>query len=143
MSRISDVLGYWLRRSGLASTEIFVRHFAELDLTMLQFGILIVVDEKPGISQKEITKILGAKPSVLVKPLDRLERRGLIVRNRAAPDRRLQSVSLTDSGKDLAAQGYATSEKLQAVLLRNIEPGHRKILFECLSRIVVNVEQYR
>lgn len=141
MSQLLDVLGYWLRRAELANAEIFVRYFSELDLSMLQYGMLIVVDEQPGIPQKELAKILGAKPSVLVKPLDRLESRGLIIRNRAAPDRRIQSVRLTDSGKKLAARGLEATRKVQTILLQNIEPDHQRILVEGLGQIIRNVEK--
>jgi len=141
MTEITNILGYWLRRAELANAEVFLRHFSELDLSMLQYGILIVVNEKPGIAQKELAQALGAKPSVIVKPLDRLERRGLIVRKRAAPDRRLQSVKLTATGKRLAARADTKTRKAQALLLRDIEHDDQKFLMECLGKIVRNVEQ--
>lgn len=142
MDYFSDVIGYWLRRAHMANSKIFAQVFASSNLTMLQFGALILIGEKSGISQKELAKKIGAEPSVIVKPLEYIEGRGLIERRRAAPDRRVQSLNITDLGQEMIDAGKIASEKIHAVVMRDIDPELEKEIIKGLRNIVRNVEDY-
>ena len=52
----------------------------EYELNQTEFLILGVVVDNPGLSQKEIVKVVGADKSIVSRNLKRLEKKGLVSR---------------------------------------------------------------
>ena len=88
-----------------------------------------------------MAETLKAKSTVLVKPLDRLERRGLIIRNRVTSDRRLHSIEVTGTGHEMVLRGLEANKKSQVILLQDIKPADQEIFFDCLRRVIRNVDR--
>ena len=53
----------------------------EYGLNQTEFLILGVVVDNPGLSQKEIVKVVGADKSIISRNLKRLEKKGLVSRS--------------------------------------------------------------
>lgn len=53
----------------------------EYELNQTEFLILGVVVDNPGLSQKEIVKVVGADKSIVSRNLKRLEKNGLVSRS--------------------------------------------------------------
>jgi DNA-binding MarR family transcriptional regulator len=51
-----------------------------------------------------LSKLLGVDPGFVTRLVDRLEQQGLVRRDRNRPDRRVVNLTLTEAGRDLAAQ---------------------------------------
>ncbi len=140
MRYFSDVAGYWVSRAQVSNAKMFAMQFADLDLTMLQFGILTILWEDPGLRQKDLASRLSTVPPVLVKPLEDLERRGLVKRTRTAPDRRVQLVQLTKKGQEIIKKGFEASARAETIMMQGTSAEHKQIVIECLERIIKNVE---
>ncbi len=132
MRYFSDVAGYWVSRAQVSNAKMFAMQFADLDLTMLQFGI--------RLRQKDIAKRVSTVPPVLVKPLEDLERRGLVKRTRTAPDRRVQLVQLTKKGQEIIEKGFEASARAETIMMQGTSAEHKQIVIQCLERIIKNVE---
>lgn len=79
-------------------------HFSEINLTTKEGLVLEFVAKNPTASQKEIAEAAGMKPSFLVKILDSLTERGLVVREPDPNDRRRHHLRLTNDGESLRGQ---------------------------------------
>ncbi len=80
-------------------------------LTADQFVLLTALAGGDGVTQKELARLTHSDPNTISEMLGRLERRGLISRERHADDGRAQSVSLTEGGRTAqrrAAEGVAS-----------------------------------
>jgi len=73
-----------------------------------------------GVRQKELAAALGIEGPSLVRLLDGLERRGLIVRREEEGDRRARGIFLTPSGRDLQKRVLKFSVDIQARILAGI-----------------------
>lgn len=104
LGELPTLMGFMLRQAQLAMFRAFVSTFDELDLRPSQFGILMVIQANPGLSQSDISDALGIKRANLVAMLDTLEGRGLIQRRTMANDRRSRSLHLTDNGQAFIAK---------------------------------------
>jgi len=51
-----------------------------------------------------LSKLLGVDPGFVTRIIDRLERQGLVHRDRNDPDRRVVNLTLTEAGRDVAAR---------------------------------------
>lgn len=78
------------------------------DITALQHAILgMLMFETITISM--ISQRLGMDPSTLVRSVDGLERKGLVVRGRDSKDRRRNPISITEQGRELLSAVPAIS----------------------------------
>jgi DNA-binding MarR family transcriptional regulator len=81
--------------------------FARWDLSPSQFNVLNLLHERPaGLSQSELSRLLIMHRSNVTGLVDRLERRGFVVREDNSSDRRAYRVTLTSSGTQLLATIY-------------------------------------
>jgi DNA-binding MarR family transcriptional regulator len=81
------------------SSRIF---FEQWDLSPSQFNVLNLLHDSPeGMSQVELSRALIMHRSNVTGLVDRLEKRGLMVRKESATDRRMYCVVLTTKGRDL------------------------------------------
>jgi DNA-binding MarR family transcriptional regulator len=140
---LSGQVGYLLRRA----SNVFSTHWAlqfereEVSITPVQCGMMILVNENPGLTQIELARLLRVEGSTLWQLVDRLLELGFIHRRRLPEDRRAYAIRLSQRGRKalrrfergvrLHQQALldclASSERaaLSAMLLRVIEAGDR------------------
>ena len=98
-SQLADRLGYSLRRAQVAVFQDFDATFAEVDIRPVQYSVLTIIENNPGLSQTRVSDALGIKKPNFVVMLDVLEERGLVRRAPTPGDRRTYALFLTDHGK--------------------------------------------
>jgi DNA-binding MarR family transcriptional regulator len=114
-------VGYKIRRLKHAIINELNDILRPFDLRIMDFAILCIVDANPGLYQNEIARLLGAEPPAVVLALDRLEKAGYLVRRLGDSDRRLRTLHLTPSGKQLQKKVAAKVEEQE----RNIKQAVR------------------
>ena len=134
---LPSLLGYMLRRTQSAVFDDFAATFAKAGeaLTPGEFGLLVLVDRNPGLSQMALARALGIDRSTLVPILDRLQARGLLLRHRSPTDGRTHALALTPVGeKALArfARLVRTHEKRIAFRLSSAET---RALIDLLEKV--------
>ncbi|HEX6056229.1 MAG TPA: MarR family transcriptional regulator, partial [Intrasporangium sp.] len=72
-----------------------------LGLTHPQYLVMLTLWERDSLTVKQIGQLLSLDPATLSPLLKRLERAGLIRRDRHPADERALAVTLTDEGRDL------------------------------------------
>lgn len=76
------------------------RFFSKYIVTDVQFNILLILkEEKNGLSQQALSERLTVTKSNIVGLIDRLEKSGLVKRQMDPEDRRTNCVVLTSEGK--------------------------------------------
>ncbi len=76
----------------------------EKRITFTQFRALILLSEGEGQTLSQLSRGLSRTRCAITGLVDRLEEKGLVKRKRSRKDRRLVYVSLTDRGRELAAE---------------------------------------
>ncbi len=71
----------------------------DVGLSPVSAWTLVRPDPEVPISQKELAGRLGCSPSTVVDPTDRLEERGLVVRQTHRDDRRIKVLLVTKEGR--------------------------------------------
>jgi DNA-binding MarR family transcriptional regulator len=104
-ARAGHELALGLRAAYLTMHRRANRVFARFGLTADQFVLLTALADGGGVTQKELARRASSDPNTTSEMLGRLQRRGLVVRQRHAADRRALLVSLTEAGR--AAQRRA------------------------------------
>jgi len=84
----------------------------ELGLTYPQYLTMLVLWQYNRLSVNDIGNKLMLESNTLTPLLKRLEKQGLISRNRSTSDERVVEISLTEKGLNLKNQASAIPEKL-------------------------------
>lgn len=84
----------------------------ELGLTYPQYLTMLVLWQHKKLSVNDIGNKLMLESNTLTPLLKRLEKQGLITRNRSTQDERVVEISLTEEGLDLKKKASTIPEKL-------------------------------
>lgn len=103
--------------------------------------VLSLLDEREGISQRQLALLLGIRPQSLSELLLKLERDGLIHRRKNPADRREVLVSLTSEGRERSA-GYESGKRRAAEsFLSPLSPEERETLGALLDKLLNGTEE--
>jgi DNA-binding MarR family transcriptional regulator len=94
----------------------------QLGVTARQTTLLWLVKRSPGLSLAELAAEEGISPPAMSGQVDRLERAGLLVRERSSGDRRRVGLRLTDEGERLLRRVKARRTTWLANRLCTLDP---------------------
>ena len=135
-ARAGHLLALRLRAAYLSLHRRSNMVFARFNLTADQFVLLTALTESNNITQKELTRITNSDPNTISDMVARLERRGLLERQRHADDGRALTVSLTDAGSDIQREAMEAALPLRKAVADLIPSGDIETLLAHLDRIV-------
>ena len=100
---LSRVAGFKIRRLHNRISLSWAAWFVPVgvSVTPVQGGILMVIDENPGITQVAVAQLMEVEKPTLSKALTPLVEAGLVRRDRVANDGRAAALSLTDAGAEV------------------------------------------
>ncbi|MBE1549842.1 DNA-binding MarR family transcriptional regulator [Mycobacterium sp. OAS707] len=98
--------------------------------------LLMLLWDKEPRSQAELTRELAIEPPTTSKMLARLERGGLIARERSDSDRRTVLVSLTEAGRALEGPVNAAWRTLEEDTVAALTPQQQEDLMILLGRVL-------
>jgi DNA-binding MarR family transcriptional regulator len=113
----------------------FAAASAEFGMRSGLFSSLAVISANPGISQQELSGVVGLDKSVAVQIVDDLEARGLARRERSTIDRRRHSLTATPEGEAFLETMFARLEDVEGRALRQFTPEERAELSGMLDRM--------
>lgn len=114
-------IAFLLAQLGADVSAAFEEALAPLGITASEAGLLRLVGQNPGISQKSASQQLGVGPSRIVAVLDRLERSARLERRRSATDRRSHELQLTPDGEALLAQLRPIARAHESAVTRGLD----------------------
>jgi DNA-binding MarR family transcriptional regulator len=129
LERLRSLAGYLIRQAQLWVFEDFNETLAPLDIRPVQYSILSVIRENPGLSQMALSQVLGIVRSGVVPMLDGLESRKLLRRAASVSDRRSHALHLTAEGNALLNRADALVQQHERRLIAKVGPrGHKQLL---------------
>lgn len=113
-------------------------------ITPMQYGVLRMVHEHPGLDQVMLARALALDTSTTAEIATRLERKGLLRRELHIVKRRHRLLYLTDEGQAVLVDVVREVNKLRGALLGRLKPDEQKDLMRLLRRFVeVNADRSR
>lgn len=133
---LHGLLGYQLAQAAITTTRVFSERVGEPgELRPVEFTILTLVHENPGVSARQLADALAVTPPNITMWIDKLERRGLIERERSTTDRRAQHIRTTATGAALARQAVQRLLEGEQAALATLSPAERAMLIELLHKV--------
>jgi DNA-binding MarR family transcriptional regulator len=100
-SRLEDHHGYWLRCLSNLVHEGFAARVQAHDVSVAQWVVLRCLFDVEDTSLHELARTVGVDGGALSRMVERLVRKGLIVRETDPGDRRAVRLRLTETGRAL------------------------------------------
>lgn len=133
---LPQVLGYHLRRTQVAIFRHFSRTVAAREnITPGLLGMLQVIAANPGLAQSRLAEAMEVDRSTIVKVVDQLEARGLIVREPSPHDKRSHCLRLTDEGRVSLRRMQELMRRHEDEFTRVLTPDERELLIRLLERL--------
>lgn len=138
-----DQPGHLLRRAHQIANAMFAQHVGT-EVTPIQYGILRMVYERPGIDQVGLAKRIALDTSTTATVAARLEQKGLLKRLPADSNRRQLQLHLTSQGEQVLEHLVSGVHSMRQQLLSTLEPHERDQLIHLLRKFVhLNNDQSR
>jgi len=100
-----------MRATNKATSKIH-EHLKDDNLTISQFGVIEALYHLGPLSQSELGEKILKSNANLTTVVDSLEKKTLVVRKRSDEDRRMVTVHLTKSGRELIAKVFPRHAKV-------------------------------
>ena len=111
-----------------------------LDLTLLQFAVLMTVLEHPALTQSAIGQRFDAPAYAISRALDALEARGLVERRVAPASRRAFEVHPTEAGQALAPDLMGMVQEANGAFTAGLSDQENAQLLHLLTRLMADTE---
>ncbi|MBX7194511.1 MAG: MarR family transcriptional regulator [Sandaracinaceae bacterium] len=110
----------------------------ERGLTGPQLSVLKILEATGDLSLTELSERMSAKNSTITGIVDRMERDGLVLRDRSSADRRVVLIRATDKGRELARSVKVGAMELLTGALAALDEKDRQEL----RRIVLELAEH-
>lgn len=128
--------GHSIRRLQQIAVALFMDETTGLNVTPVQFAAMTAVHGQPGIDQRTLAALIAFDTSTIGGVIDRLERRGLMLRRTSPTDRRVRLLELTPDGEALLQTLVPAVLNTQQRLLEPL-PAEQRTLFVQLLHAAV------
>lgn len=132
-------IAYPLSQLGNLAARRFADRTKQLGLTPAQVGVLRILRNRPGLSQRGLAEVLDLAPSRVVTLIDGLQSAGLVERQRSAADRRNHELALTDDGTATLSKVRTFAEDHE----EEISQGLSSTDYDDLARLLNKLAQLR
>lgn len=133
---LDELPGHYIRRLHQIAVAIFLQETEAHGLTPVQFAALSKLGLTPGVDQRTLAGSIGLDTSTTAGVIDRLEARGLMLRNASPEDRRVRLLRLTPEGAKLLKAVEPGMVKAQQRILKPLPAAERDAFMRMLRKLV-------
>jgi DNA-binding MarR family transcriptional regulator len=129
-----------LRRIFKAIQDYSLEVSDKFGITAPQLWALKTISKNESLPLGELSKKMYLRPSTITGLIDRLEKRGYVVRDRDQRDRRVVKIRLTPKGKGLVKRGPNPFQGKMIYGLRNLNSGELRSIYDSIRKLVEIME---
>ena len=134
-SELGQFTGFLMNYLGTRSGRRFAAALEPFGLHPRHFGVMTVLDARPGTTQQDLADHSRVDRSSMVAVLDELEARGLAERRPDPADRRKRSIHLTDEGRTKLQQMRAVAREVGEQSFAALNEEERATLHHLLRKL--------
>lgn len=124
-----------LRRAYLSMHRQSDAALSRFALTSNQFVLLALLDERDGVSQRDLVERASSDPNTIRPMLTSLEKKGLVDRTPDPSDGRAWLVCITTKGRRTFKQVRNETEGFRQLLLSHLDEYERDSLLQSLQKV--------
>jgi MarR family transcriptional regulator, transcriptional regulator for hemolysin len=139
--QLESILLYIIDQTSRIAKHYSQREFDLLgiEITVEQWIVMKVVEEKKGLSQNELAKETNRDPASITRTLDLLQKKGLIIREAIADNRRQHNIMLSKDGIVFVKQNMSLINDMRNVSIKGFSKDEVDSLISMLYRVQKNM----
>ena len=137
----SLTIGYLSRYAHRAFVKALADELEPHGILTAQWSVLRILWDIEGLTQVELAERMRVEKASLTGVLDAMERRGLIIRERNAEDRRKINITLTAQGRRLKPQLLPHAARINRKATRGMTEAETLELRRLLEKVIQNLER--
>jgi DNA-binding MarR family transcriptional regulator len=127
-------LGLMLRRAHARAAGAMSAAVRPFGLELRHFSVLIILVDRGPTTQRDLVTETGWDKAGIMRVVDDLETRGLVVRKPVPGDRRVRLVEITTRGRKVFEGAHAEAPRLAEQLVSHLAPGEAEQLLDLVTR---------
>ncbi len=116
-------------------TKQLDRSLRDIDLTISQFEVLMILNSKAGLSQQDLAQCLLVTKGNVCTVLGRMEKNQWIIRQQDPHDGRAHCLHLTEKGCDMVKKAAPLAAKQVRLLMDSLTPAQQRVLYGLLDQL--------
>ena len=141
MEPLENYLPYLLNRAGGRIAEAFGKEMRPLGATLQMWRVLAALRERDGRRMGDLAGTTSIEVSTLTRLVDGMEKKGLVIRRRAADDARAIVLHVTAGGRRLTNRILPIAERYERVALEGFDKREIDLLKGALRRLHANMAE--
>ena len=133
---VYDQPGHLIRRANQAAWALFREETAALDVTPVQFSLLVAVGDFPSIGATRLSELICIDRATVGNIVDRLETKGLLTRQPDTRDKRVKRLYVTTAGQQLVTQVCLVRARIGERLLSPLTAAEAARFMQLLGKLV-------
>jgi DNA-binding MarR family transcriptional regulator len=133
---LAGMPGHYIRRLQQIAVALFLEETDAHAVTPVQYAALSAAQRQPDMDQRTLASSIGFDTSTIGGVIDRLERRGLLLRQASPDDRRVRLLRVTPEGEALLQQLTRPVLKAQQRILAPLPAADRDAFLAMLTTLV-------
>ena len=129
LSRLIDSYGFLTGKIVQLFEEDFINQLKQFGIDARQYGVLLKVSEKPGMSQIQIAEELKIDRTTMAERAERLESEKYIKRIKNPHDKRTYCLHITSEGKELLEKCWELLQQSEKRILSSLS-DEEKVYFK-------------
>jgi DNA-binding MarR family transcriptional regulator len=134
-SHLHSHLGYWLRCLSNLVSSTFAEKLAARDISVAQWVVLRTLYDQRNVTLNEAAAEVGVDKSSLSRMVERLVRKGLLIRAEGG-DRRSVGLTLTPSALKLVPQLARLADENDEQFFRSLPATQRRKFLATIQRLL-------
>lgn len=115
--------------------------FKETEIHPKQVPLLCILEEKEGVSQKEISQKLNISPPTVAVSIKRLEKAGFVERRADEKDQRMSRIYLTAEGKEIIRKSRLCIEENEKILFKGFSESELCLMKRLFDQMILNLSE--
>lgn len=136
--RLARSTSHLLHRAQQLAADRFAFLVGESGVTLRQFAVLAAIEEQPGLSQTDLVRATGIDRSTLADMMNRMEKRGLVVRSASPNDGRANAVALALAGEQILQAATKHARAADAAIL-DVLPKNKRRAFQATLEMLADI----
>ena len=133
-------IGYLINDVARMMRAAFDRRARQIGLTRPQWQVLSRLHRYPGITQSELAEMLEMERATAGRMIDRLERRGWLIRQADLADRRVNRLHLTAEADGIQAEMGRIATAFLDEAMAGLGGDERAVLTELMERVKTQLQ---
>lgn len=138
MYDFKEVLNYKLAFILKANGKLFSEELKEANITSLEYGCLVFINENPHITQIKLAHLFNIDRTTCGKVVNKLSDLGYISKTKSEKDKRAFTLHITDNGFDVVKCYWEKRKKNEDIILKGLTKDERETFNILLDKIIVD-----